>query len=56
MQPWPLAYFQDATIPEGAKIIIFHGHPEPHEAIQGITHKWYRPVRPTQWVADYWRA
>lgn len=56
MQPWPLAYFQDATIPEGAKIIIFHGHPEPHEAIEGITHKWYRPVRPTQWVADYWRA
>lgn len=56
MQPWPLAYFQDAKIPEGAKIIIFHGHPEPHEAIQGITHKWYRPVRPTQWVEDYWRA
>ena len=56
MQPWPLAYFQDAKIPVGAKIIIFHGHPEPHEAIQGITHKWYRPVRPTQWVADHWRA
>lgn len=56
MQPWPLAYFQDAKIPAGAKIIIFHGHPEPHEAIQGITHKWYRPVRPTQWVADHWRA
>lgn len=56
MQPWPLAYIQDAKIPEGAKIIIFHGHPEPHEAIQGITHKWYRPVRPTSWVADYWRA
>ncbi|HPY39979.1 MAG TPA: glycosyltransferase, partial [Thiolinea sp.] len=42
MQPWPLAYFQDAKIPAGAKIIIFHGHPEPHEAIHGITHKWYR--------------
>lgn len=56
MQPWPLAYVKDAKMPEGAKIIIFHGHPEPHEAIQGITHKWYRPVRPTQWVADYWRA
>ena len=56
MKPWPLSYLQDATIPDGAKIAIFHGHPEPHEAIAGITHKWYRPVRPTQLVADYWQA
>ena len=56
MQPFPLNYVKDAIIPQGAKIIIFHGHPEPHEAIQGITHKWYRHVRPTQWVADYWCA
>ena len=55
MKPWPLSYWQDARVPEGAKVVIFHGHPEPHEAIAGITHKWYRPVRPTQWVADEWR-
>ncbi len=54
MKPWPLSYFQDAEIPKDAKIIIFHGHPEPQEAIQGITHKWYRPVRPTQWVTKHW--
>ena len=54
LHPWPLGYFQDASIPAGAKIIIFHGHPEPHEAIAGITHKWYRPVRPTAWVAEHW--
>ncbi len=55
MSAWPLAYWQNASIPTAAKIIIFHGHPEPHEAIAGITHKWYRPVRPTAWVAEYWR-
>lgn len=55
MQKWPLNHFVDAKIPEGAKIIIFHGHPEPDEAIQGITHKWYRPVRPTAWISQYWQ-
>lgn len=54
MKPWPVNYFSMPTIPKGAKIIIFHGHPEPHEAIAGITEKWYRPVKPTQWVKDYW--
>lgn len=56
MQAFPLNYVKDAIIPQNAKIIIFHGHPEPHEAIQGITHKWYRHVRPTKWVADYWQV
>jgi len=54
MKPWPLSYFLTPTIPDQAKIIIFHGHPEPHEAITGITHKWYRPVRPTKWVEKFW--
>jgi len=54
MKPWPLSYFVDPVIPKDAKIIIFHGHPEPHEAIVGITHKWYRPVRPTAWVKEHW--
>ena len=54
MQPWPMNYFKDAVIPKGAKIIIFHGHPEPDEAVKGITHKWYRHVRPTHWITKYW--
>jgi len=54
MKKWPFNYFQDSSIPDGAKIIIFHGHPEPIEAIKGITTKWYRPIRPTKWIADYW--
>ncbi len=55
MKHWPLAYFQDATIPKDAKILIFHGHPVPSEAILGETYAWYRPVRPTPWLKEYWR-
>ncbi len=55
MPSWPMTYFCDAPIPKGAKIVVFHGHPKPPEAIAGISRKWYRPVRPTPWVADYWR-
>ena len=54
MKPWPINYFSDPVIPPEAKIIIFHGHPEPHEAVAGLTHKWYRPVRPTSWIEKYW--
>lgn len=55
MHPWPVNYFKDAFIPEGAKILIFHGHPEPQEAIKGVTSKLYRHVRPAAWIEDYWR-
>ncbi|MEE9328049.1 MAG: glycosyltransferase [Cocleimonas sp.] len=55
MHSWPINYFKDSFIPEDAKILIFHGHPEPQEAIAGITTKWYRHVRPTKWIEDYWR-
>ena len=55
MKAWPQNYFKDPEIPEGAKIVIFHGHPEPHEAIAGITQKWYRFVRQTQWVGIHWK-
>lgn len=43
------------TIPTGARIIAFHGKPNPPDAIVGISGKWYRRVPPTQWVADHWR-
>lgn len=34
---------------EDTKMVIFHGHPKPEEAIAGF-HKW----APTPWVADLW--
>ena len=54
VKPWPVSYWQDPELPEDARVVIFHGHPLPDEAMQGKTHKWYRPIRPTPWIGNYW--
>jgi len=50
-----MGWFAPPVIPEGARIIAFHGKPNPPDAIAGVSGKWYRRVMPTQWVADHWR-
>ena len=50
-----MSWLRPPTIPAGAKIIAFHGKPNPPDAIVGDSGKWYRRVPPTQWVADHWR-
>jgi hypothetical protein len=50
-----LNLFLPPRIPEGARIIAFHGKPNPPDAIAGISGKWYRRIIPTQWVKDHWR-
>jgi hypothetical protein len=50
-----LNLFLPPRIPEDARIIAFHGKPNPPDAIAGISGKWYRRVIPTQWVKDHWR-
>lgn len=52
---FPLAFWKVPVIPEGSKIIIFHGEINPHKAIKGGRGKWYRFVRAAPWVADYWK-
>lgn len=54
MKLWPRGLFQTPQHPPEAKIVLFHGHPLPQEAIDGVTHKWYRPVLPTPWVEKHW--
>jgi hypothetical protein len=55
LRPFPLSFFQQPRIPEGAKVIIFHGKPHPDDAVRGKSGKWYRKVLPTRWIAEYWR-
>ncbi len=55
VRPGILCWFQPPRLPEGAKIIAFHGKPNPPEAIAGVSGKWYRKVHPTAWVAEHWR-
>ena len=52
--PWPLSYIKEPELPPNSKVVIFHGHPLPSEAIEGKTHNWYRPIRPTKWITEHW--
>ncbi|MEX1257392.1 MAG: glycosyltransferase [Gemmatimonadota bacterium] len=52
--PWPLCYLHAPRIPEGARVVVFHGSPKPDEAVEGIGGKWYRPILPTPWIRDHW--
>lgn len=53
---WLLRFFIEPKIPSRAKIIAFHGHPKPHEAVQG---KWPGRIIPfmkkASWIRDYWK-
>jgi len=50
-----MRFFKEPSIPLNAKIILFHGLPNPPDAIQGISGKWYRYIKPTPWIKDYWK-
>jgi len=51
---WIKSWFEAPVIPNDAKIILFHGLPNPPEAIKGISGKWYRHIQPTPWIEKYW--
>jgi hypothetical protein len=60
----PLRHFITPKIPniKGLKVIVFHGQPNPKEAIKGIWNlkdgqQWkrlYKVCKPTKWVENYW--
>ena len=50
-----MRFFKEPSIPLNAKIILFHGLPNPPDAIKGKSGKWYRYIKPTPWIKDYWR-
>lgn len=51
---WFLSWFKAPSIPNNAKIILFHGLPNPPEAIKGVSGKWYRHIQPSPWIKKYW--
>jgi hypothetical protein len=46
-----------SRVPEGARVVVFHGHPNPDDALAG---RWpggiHKQLRPATWVADHWQA
>lgn len=55
LAPFPLNLIRDPRLPAGAKVVVFHGNPNPPEAVLGKSKNLYRHVRPTPWVAEHWR-
>jgi len=53
---FPLNLWKAPEIPHGAKIVLFHGKPEPEEAARGISGKWYRYFKPVEWIERFWQA
>ena len=51
---FPLNFLRTPAIPPGARIIVFHGKPNPPDAISGQSGL-RRYVKPTPWVAQHWQ-
>ena len=51
---FPLNFFFAPKVPKDSKIILFHGKPEPIDAIQGKGGKWFRYIKKTYWIDKYW--
>lgn len=51
----PLRPFRAAQVPEGARIIVFHGQPKPPDAARGVWPGRRWPLRPATWIEDHWR-
>ena len=52
---FPKRLFVEPKAPPGAKIVIFHGDPKPHEAAEGKRAKGRMPYKPAKWILDHWR-
>ncbi|MBI1308594.1 MAG: hypothetical protein GC129_01870 [Proteobacteria bacterium] len=56
---WPMRFWRVAELPAGAKVVAFHGKPDPDEAMVG---KWpakgwkklYKFVLPVGWIRENW--
>ena len=55
MPRFPLNYLFTPKIPAGARIVVFHGLPNPDEAVVGKGRGIIRHVRPTPWINEHWR-
>ncbi|MDR1817301.1 MAG: hypothetical protein LBR07_03805 [Puniceicoccales bacterium] len=57
---FPFNYFATPKIPAGARVVVFHGKPDPDKALvgnceaTGLRGIW-RHIKPVPWIADEWR-
>ena len=43
-------------MPEGARIVVFHGECNPPDALAGRRNRAFRFIRPARWIARHWAA
>lgn len=61
LPPVPLRPFVTPRLPDGARVVVFHGLPNPADAEKGAwpeTKPWkrlYKQVKPTAWITEHWR-
>ncbi len=60
MPKFPFNYFQTPVLPKRAKIVAFHGKPDPIDAAKGEWpapwyKKIYKKVLPVGWINEHWR-
>ena len=53
--PWPMNYFTEPKVPQGARIVIFHGVMNPPDALAGLSKGNWRKTKPATWIADHWK-
>lgn len=51
---WPTNYWQEPFVPEGARVVVFHGECNPPDALAGRRNRAFRFIRPARWIARHW--
>ena len=51
---FPTNWWKTPVIPDGARIIIFHGEVNPPDALMGQRNRTARGLRPAPWIAQHW--
>lgn len=52
---WPTNYWREPFVPQGARVIVFHGECNPPDALAGRRNRALRFIKPTHYVAAHWR-
>lgn len=53
---WPTNYWREPFVPEGARIVVFHGECNPPDALAGRRNRAFRFIRPARWISRFWAA
>lgn len=53
--PFPANFWREPFIPEGSRILIFHGEVNPPDALAGRRNRFGRFVKPAPWISLHWR-